>query len=254
MHHSRAHEFDTRLLRNHKADWEELAAFDPMWAILSRAEKRNNKWSEEEFFKTGKAEIADLMAELTPLSRARERALDFGCGIGRLTRSLLDHYSEAYGVDVSANMIEKARQLTPRCHFYVNESQDLSRFPDKTFDLIYSNRVLQHLPSSMMIGNFIREFFRVVTPGGIVVFQAPDRKSHRNFLNLKRSTYYILKSLGFQSEVIFRKFKLHPMRMTAIPQHMVHSIIAESGGELIRQRRDASAHFAVLYFCRRLLQ
>jgi ubiquinone/menaquinone biosynthesis C-methylase UbiE len=241
-------------LQTHKTDWEELASLDPMWAVLSETDKRGNKWNAEEFFNTGKNEIDGLMAELNPIARSRGKALDFGCGVGRLTRALLGYYGEAHGVDVSASMIEKAKQFTPQCDFHLNESQDLSLFPDKTFDLVYSNRVLQHLPSSAMIGNYVREFFRVAAPGGLVVFQVPSRKSYRNIFNVKRSAYHLLKGLGLRSEVIFTRFKLHPMRMTAISQEHARLIIHESSGELIKEQPDKSAHFAVLYYCRRLVQ
>lgn len=239
-------------LQTHKTDWEELASFDPMWAVLSENNKRGNKWNPEEFFSTGKREIDDLMAELNPLCRSRARALDFGCGLGRLTRALLDHYTEAHGVDISATMIERARQLTPRCHFHLNDSQDLSLFSKQTFDLVYTNRVLQHMPSPAMIEKYVREFFRITVPGGLVVFQVPYKKSHRNFFNLKRSGFRLLKSLGVQSETLFSQLKLHPMRMTALAKKRVHAIIREFGGELIKERPDNSAHFAVLYYCKRL--
>lgn len=238
----------------HKTDWEELASLDPMWAILSEKNKRGNKWDVHEFFDTGKGEIDSLMTEVSGFSDGRGKALDFGCGLGRLTRALLSHYDEAHGVDVSEVMINKARESTPRCHFYVNNSDDLSQFPSETFDLVYTNRVLQHLPSAAMIGKYVREFFRVATPSGLVVFQVPFRKSYRNVFNLKRSAYHLLKVLGVDSEVIFTRFKLHPMKMTALPKQDALTIIGESGGELIKQRPDTSAHFAVFYYCRRLIR
>jgi ubiquinone/menaquinone biosynthesis C-methylase UbiE len=247
-------EFEGMALQTHQADWEELASIDPMWAVLSEADKRGNKWDAEEFFTTGRDEIDRLMIEIGLLATSRGKALDFGCGVGRLTRALLAYYREAHGVDVSANMIKKAKQLTPTCNFHLNESQNLSQFPDSTFDLVYSNRVLQHLPSSAMISSYLREFFRVAAPGGLVIFQVPYRKSYRNVFDLKRSAYHLLKALGLRSEVIFTRFKLHPMRMSAIARERVLAIVRESGGELIKQQADKSAHFAVLYFCRRRIQ
>ena len=236
----------------HKADWEELATLDPMWAILSAKDKRGNRWGEAEFFETGRAEIERLMREVGGLCSGRGKALDFGCGLGRLTRSLLAYYREAHGVDVSETMISRARRFKPQCQFHVNDSEDLSLFPDETFDLVYSNIVLQHLPCAGMIAKYLREFFRVATPGGLVVFQVPDRKSLRNVLNLKRSAYHLLKVLGVGSGVVFTRFKLHPMRMTAMPRSEVLAVVGEAGGEVIKQRPDTSARFGVFYGCRRL--
>jgi ubiquinone/menaquinone biosynthesis C-methylase UbiE len=236
----------------HKSDWEELAAFDPMWAVLSEEHKRGNRWDSEDFFATGRREIDSLLAELRPLLANRSKALDFGCGVGRLTRALLKHFGEAHGVDISAKMIEIARRSTPGCHFHLNNSQDLSLFADETFDFVYSNRVLQHMPSQVIIENYIREFFRITVPGGLVVFQVPYKKSHRNLFNLKRSSFRLLKLFGFTSETLFSRLKLHPMRMTALSKDRVHALVHDSGGELIKEKTDSSAHFAILYFCHRL--
>ena len=182
----------------------------------------------------------------------RSKALDFGCGVGRLTRALLEHFAEAHGVDISAKMIEVAQRSTPRCQFHLNNSQNLSLFADETFDFVYSNRVLQHMPSQAMIEKYIREFFRISVPGGLVVFQVPYKKSHRNLFNLKRSSFHLLKSIGFASETLFSRLKLHPMRMTALSRERVHTLIRDSGGQLLKEKTDSSAHFAVLYVCRRL--
>jgi SAM-dependent methyltransferase len=239
------------LAHTHKTDWEELAALDPMWAILSEGSKRGNKWDVEDFFNTGKVEVDNLMNQVDAPTGGSGRALDFGCGVGRLTRGLLGYYREASGVDISENMIKRARELTPQCDFRVNNSPDLSIFPDRTFDLVYSNRVLQHQPSAAVTSKYISEFFRVTVPGGLVIFQVPYRKSIRNIFNLKRSAYHLLKRLGVRSEVIFARYKLHPMRMTALARDRAAAIIESSGGELLQQLPDASAHFAVMYFCRR---
>lgn len=239
-------------LESHKAEWEELAAFDPMWAVLTDTGKRGNKWDEREFFAAGKAEIDSLMAEAGRLSESRGKALDFGCGLGRLTRALLGYYREAYGVDVSETMIRKAQAFSPECQFHVNEASDLSLFPDRTFDLVYSNRVLQHLPSAEAITKYVKEFFRVATPGGLVIFQVPFRKAFRSRFHLRRTAYRLLRFAGMNSQVIFARFtKLYPMRMTAIRPGEVLAAIREAGGELLLQRPDTSAPFAVLYYCRR---
>src|ERR1700720_2495810 len=96
-----------------RATWGALGEDDPLWAILSRPDKRGGHWNAEEFFAAGEAEIIGLerYCEHFGLPRERRRALDFGCGVGRLTRALATRYAEVVGVDISSSMIEQARQL-----------------------------------------------------------------------------------------------------------------------------------------------
>ena len=72
-----------------RRDWDELAELDPYWAICTTPGKRFGGWDTDEFFATGEREIGAVLAEAEPLGvpGARGEALDFGCGLGRLTRA-----------------------------------------------------------------------------------------------------------------------------------------------------------------------
>src|ERR1700744_3520981 len=148
----------------HARDWEEMAANDPLWAILRVSDKRFGKWDITEFLQTGQQEIAQLMELAAGLSlpQQRRRAIDFGCGVGRLTRALQQHFPQTVGVDISAGMLQKARELTPACEF--REANDLSSFPAQFADLIYSNLVLQHQPDKENVKRIIRDMLRVLAP------------------------------------------------------------------------------------------
>ena len=158
-------------------DWEGLAVDDPLWAVLTRPDCRGGQWDPTEFFATGTDEVADIIGRVRRL-RPRlwpGRALDFGCGVGRLTRPLADHFDEVVGVDIAPTMIDLARRYhadRPACRFEVNQAEDLARFPDDTFDLVLSLIVLQHVPPATAV-RYLREFCRVLAPGGVVVVQMP---------------------------------------------------------------------------------
>ena len=80
--------------------------------------------------------------------------LDFGCGVGRLTRVFAQHFERVIGVDISDGMVAKAKKLHalfPNCQFLVNQYEDLRIFPDNYFDMVYSGFVLQHIPSKRLI-------------------------------------------------------------------------------------------------------
>jgi ubiquinone/menaquinone biosynthesis C-methylase UbiE len=65
-------------------------------------------------------------------------------------------------------MIEQAQRYNrygEHCQYQVNDSGDLSCFSDGAFDLVYSSRVLQHMPPEYAM-SYICEFLRVLSPGG----------------------------------------------------------------------------------------
>jgi len=108
----------------------------------------------------------------------RGSALDFGCGVGRLTQALAPHFDRVVGVDVSPAMHDLATRLnqSPQKVSYVcNHTKDLRTFGDGSFDFIVSSIVLQHIRPEMTC-SYLREFLRLLTPAGIAVFQLP---SHR---------------------------------------------------------------------------
>jgi SAM-dependent methyltransferase len=160
--------------------WESAANRDPLWAILSNPSKRGRQWDLREFFETGRREISLLLYQLDRLGRMprRGRALDFGCGVGRLTQPLSASFTEVIGVDISPTMIRIAERLNrapDRVRYVPGNPHDLGQFEADRFDFIYSDIVLQHIPPDSS-RRYIAEFLRVLAPGGVLVFQLP---SHR---------------------------------------------------------------------------
>ncbi|MDP9334879.1 MAG: class I SAM-dependent methyltransferase [Actinomycetota bacterium] len=159
-------------------NWDEFGRRDPYWAIISRPDRRGNRWDLDEFLRTGVDEIDALLAWLRNLGVAVRagRALDFGCGVGRLTQALARTFAECDGVDIAPSMIERAHELNrfgDRCRYHVNDRDDLALFGDGIFDLVYSVIVLQHIAPEFTAA-YLREFTRVLTPGGVLVFQLPS--------------------------------------------------------------------------------
>ena len=159
--------------------WELAARRDPLWAVLSEPSKRGRLWDLPAFFETGTREISLLLYQLRRLGHppAPGRALDFGCGVGRLTQPLASTFAEAVGVDASPTMIELARRLNlnAAARYVLNQSPALEQFATGSFDFVYSDIVLQHLEPDAAKG-YITEFLRLLKPGGVTVFQLP---SHR---------------------------------------------------------------------------
>lgn len=158
--------------------WGKLGADDPLWAILSEPTKRNGGWEIESFLETGRQEAAALFRLLDGLKIYPNfnRALDFGCGVGRVSHALGIRFRHVDGLDVSSTMIETARRIHAHrsgLAFHLGTSGSLP-FETQTFDLVYSRLVLQHMPSEIAIP-YVSEFVRTLTPTGVAVFQAPSK-------------------------------------------------------------------------------
>src|SRR5690606_32735946 len=98
----------------HRRQWEALGASDPYWAVLTDPTKRHGKWDKEEFFRTGAREIDGALSRAAAFGMPIRSgiALDYGCGVGRLTRALAERFERVIGVDISAAMLAQARAAT----------------------------------------------------------------------------------------------------------------------------------------------
>jgi SAM-dependent methyltransferase len=226
-----------KVLRQRR-DWDDMSDLDPLWAILSHEDKRAGGWAEDEFMALGRTEIARLMERAAALGhpRARRAALDFGCGAGRLTRALAEHFERSVGVDISERMVAHARRLNagvPGCEFVASSAPDLRRFGDDAFDLVYSRLVLQHVPSPPAIVAYVGELARVLAPGGLLAFQVPTHIPLRHRLQPRPRLYGALRRTGVSRETLYRRLKLHPIRMSFVPAARIEAALAGAGGRVL---------------------
>lgn len=161
--------------------WDQHAKADPLWAILSDSDKKGRKWNLEEFLLTGEQDIAHVLKviEESGPAMARGIAVDFGCGVGRLTQPLAARFDLAIGIDISPTMIDAAALINRygnKAQYILNSVDDLSVIPNSAADLVFSHIVLQHIPPTQA-KRYIREFFRIGKPGAVIVFQIPSHLS-----------------------------------------------------------------------------
>jgi SAM-dependent methyltransferase len=222
--------------RDHAAAWEELGRRDPHWAILSEP-GRQGSWDDEEFFATGRAQIDASLADVGSLLVRRDAALDFGCGLGRLTQALALHFGSVTGVDVARSMVEgaQARNAFPdRVSYVVNTAATLP-FDDGAFDFVYSLLVLQHV-SPPSAERYISELVRVLRPGGVLVFQ---ELSHR----APTVRNAVLRLLPRGVRPLLRRARrgwAAAMTMEGVPRAKVTALIEAAGGEVVDVRDDAA--------------
>src|SRR5258708_34994229 len=106
---------DIQLLkRNTDADWRELGRSQPYWGVISHPDFRTENLTPERlehFYASGAFHIdpiAEALGRLTGFSPSG-RALDFGCGVGRLAEAMTVHAREVTGLDISPGMLAIAR-------------------------------------------------------------------------------------------------------------------------------------------------
>lgn len=232
-------------LRSHQQDWEALGRVDPLWAVLTSPTRRHGGWNADEFFATGVRDVAALMTTVEALGvpKRRDDVLDFGCGVGRLTRSLAAHFGRCVGVDISAPMLAQAEELNrecDRCRFVLNATEDLRVFESASFDLVYTRYVLQHLPTRVMVRSYLSEFMRVLRPGGLLVFQLPNRIGLLHRLQPRRRLYGLLRALGFGERMLLERLELTPMRMGFMDEGTVTRLMSDLGGRVLRVERGSA--------------
>jgi len=159
------------------------------------------------------------------------RALDFGCGVGRLTRALANYFDEVSGVDISESMIrlaEKYNREISKCRFYLNQRDDLRFFGDDTFDFVYSSITLQHMKPHYTT-KYLNELLRIISPRGLLVFQlAEEQIGLKTLPNRSRMLAYNIRSRLMNRPI---------MEMHGIRKKSVISIISNAGGKTLKVER-----------------
>jgi len=153
-----------------RADWNQRAREDAHYYVAFGGRDQD----EEGFDATAADVLPCLEFELKRFSKSGNRrswrALEIGCGPGRLMKPLSRYFGEIHGVDVSDEMIRIARRRlsgVPHAHVHATNGASLAQFADDSFEFVYSYAVFQHIPSRDVVLEYMRETARVLKPGGI---------------------------------------------------------------------------------------
>lgn len=135
-------------------NWRRWGAEDPYYGVVSHPQfsGRNIDQNRNLFFNSGEEFIARVLAKADRCFagvRKNGFALDFGCGVARLTVPLARRFSHVDGLDVSPGMLEEARKNCKafglgNVQFYLSNG-DFEHWP-RQYDFVNSYIVLQHIP------------------------------------------------------------------------------------------------------------
>ncbi len=137
------------------------------------------QWDDGDFFDSGRQNVREtILNDLENICQGRDpkqmKILEIGCGVGRMTRALAEFFGEVYAVDVSGEMIARARQALaglPNVHLFQNNGADLAVLGGRKVDFAFSYIVFQHVPDREIVRHYVREVYRLLEPGGLFKFQ-----------------------------------------------------------------------------------
>lgn len=226
-----------------KRQWESFGSENPLWAVHTG--EGTVVWDERAFFRTGEERIAKALqlVESAGLEVKPDRALDFGCGVGRLSLALASRFDRVDGVDISEPMLDHAEAyvaaLDPapsgEIRFHLNTADDLALFPDRTFTYAQTFVTLQHM-NPRYSRRYMAELCRVTATGGILVFQMTAQRKSR-YLKVRgaigRTVRRLRSRLGSGGAPV--------MEMYGLPPTEVQGLIEAHGLNVVRVEPDLDA-------------
>ena len=234
--------------RSGQEAWNQLASDDAYWAVLT--DRTKNDRDLRSFFVSGQRDVARILDLLNKKSIQVNTgsALDYGCGVGRLSRALSAHFNQVTGVDVSVAMLDQARQLNHPEEYAIRfqESSEFFTQSEDRFDLIISLITLQHIERPAMI-KILKYLMSRLSNEGILVFQLPSRPRGLEAIHywVKRSPLRpVHRFYSLLKDVILWRQKdrvEHGMSMDGLEPGMVEQLIEDEGMKLLAIEDDSSA-------------
>jgi SAM-dependent methyltransferase len=146
------------------------------------------------------------------------RVVELGCGAGRFAGYLVQLAQDAYGLDISEEMVRECRHRYPGGTFVQGDIRELPNFADEYFDAVFAGYNVLDIFGDAERRASIREARRVLKPGGLYVFSSHNRA----FLPRVRGPRHIrtVDPLRFAADVVRAPARVRRHnRLLALEQH-----------------------------------
>lgn len=143
----------------------------------------------------------------------RGSTLDYGAGIGNLTRRLwtLGRFDQITGADI----LPRPDDLPSAIPWYRMDLNHGDVLPTATFDAVIAAEVIEHLENPRQVA---REWYRILKPGGTLVLSTPNNQSIRSLVALIIRGHYV----AFEDSS-------YPAHITALLRKDLVRILNEAG-------------------------
>ncbi len=220
-----------KILTHIESVWTEYGATEPHWSVVSTSAFRSDVIEQniQAFHDSGRNEVENLKRLLNRTGldpTAAQVALEYGCGVGRVTRWLANLFPRVYGIDISTNHLNLAsayfeqEDVTNVKTLLIQSLQSINELP--RYDFLYSKIVLQHNPPPV-IYLILNTLCEKLNPGGTGVLQIPTYCLNYAF---KASDY--VESMG----------QINRMEMHVLPQPVIFDVLARHQCQCREVSRD----------------
>jgi SAM-dependent methyltransferase len=181
-----------------------------------------------QFFETGSEVVREALLDAPVQPGGRELALEIGPGLGRICKALARRFDRVVGLDVSAEMVRRARELVddPNVTFEVGDGATLRPVEDASVDFVITFTVLQHLPDRTTIVGYLREAARVLRSGGVLAAQW-NGDAHPRRYRLRSAWWQLQRRLRVRSK---QDHRVAPQFLgTPVPVPFVRAVLEDAG-------------------------
>lgn len=232
------------------AQWERWGEQNPYFGVLGwESSDIGAEGAKSQFFQTGRTHIETVLATAQrhlggPVHR--RRAVDFGCGVGRLLPPLSAAFDEVIGIDISPRMIDLARANTAACAnlTFLQNVDDMVG----DVDLVHSYIVLQHIRPTQGMA-ILHSLMQRVAPGGVFILHVTvgDSRPLRAALNALR---YRFPPLHWAYNLVRRRPLSEPItEMNSYNPHAILAMAATLGFDgAFLQPLDQNGHRGLIFY------